>query len=202
MSEQKVRVAQTIDSLRDQSVSLGCGVAAISGLAACMPSAAREFAALGTTWRRRECVRSGKAGSSPRTLSLRPVGGGEHPGYRDDTLARPQRPSRCYPPDLGAHGAWRRTQLGQSRTRDAAHLRSDQSHRPGTLRPTVIIESTIEPSWIDTVVLPQLHAEGLRPGIDVLVGAAPRRDWFSGANTHWKACPESWAATIARQPPC
>lgn len=46
--------------------------------------------------------------------------------------------------------------------------------------PTIAVESTIQPSWIDTVVLPTLHAAGLRPGQDVLIGAAPRRDWFSG----------------------
>lgn len=48
------------------------------------------------------------------------------------------------------------------------------------LVPVVVVESTIQPTWIDTVVLPKLHASGLRPGVDVLVGAAPRRDWFSG----------------------
>lgn len=48
------------------------------------------------------------------------------------------------------------------------------------LLPIVIIESTIQPTWIDTVVLPALHAAGLEPGVDVLVGAAPRRDWFNG----------------------
>lgn len=48
------------------------------------------------------------------------------------------------------------------------------------LIPTVIVESTIQPTWIDTVILPALVASGLRPGSDVLVGAAPRRDWFSG----------------------
>jgi len=48
------------------------------------------------------------------------------------------------------------------------------------LLPIVVIESTIQPTWIDSVVLPKLHASGLRPGVDVLVGAAPRRDWFSG----------------------
>lgn len=47
--------------------------------------------------------------------------------------------------------------------------------------PAVVIESTIQPTWLDTVVLPKLHASGLQPGVDVLVGAAPRRDWFSGA---------------------
>ncbi len=50
----------------------------------------------------------------------------------------------------------------------------------GGLTPLIAIESTIQPTWIDTVVLPALHAAGLRPGDDVLVGAAPRRDWFSG----------------------
>jgi nucleotide sugar dehydrogenase len=51
----------------------------------------------------------------------------------------------------------------------------------GAIVPAVVIESTIQPTWIDTVVVPKLHASGLRPGVDVLVGAAPRRDWFSGA---------------------
>ena len=46
--------------------------------------------------------------------------------------------------------------------------------------PAVIVESTIQPTWLDTVVFPALLAAGLQPGIDVLVGAAPRRDWFSG----------------------
>jgi nucleotide sugar dehydrogenase len=50
----------------------------------------------------------------------------------------------------------------------------------GGLTPAVFIESTVQPTWIDTIVIPALHASGLRPGIDVLVGAAPRRDWFSG----------------------
>lgn len=50
----------------------------------------------------------------------------------------------------------------------------------GDIVPLIVIESTIQPTWIDTVVLPILHASGLRPGVDVLIGAAPRRDWFSG----------------------
>jgi nucleotide sugar dehydrogenase len=48
------------------------------------------------------------------------------------------------------------------------------------LVPLVVIESTIQPTWIDTVILPALHAYGFQPGVDVHVGAAPRRDWFSG----------------------
>lgn len=48
--------------------------------------------------------------------------------------------------------------------------------------PLVSIESTILPSWIDTIVVPAFEAEGLTIGQDVLVGAAPRRDWFNGAS--------------------
>jgi nucleotide sugar dehydrogenase len=50
----------------------------------------------------------------------------------------------------------------------------------GGLKPAIIVESTIQPTWIDTVILPLLHASALQPGRDVLLGAAPRRDWFSG----------------------
>jgi len=54
---------------------------------------------------------------------------------------------------------------------------------PGGLVPPVVsIESTILPSWIQEVVVPALSAEGLTVGEDVLVGAAPRRDWFNGAD--------------------
>lgn len=44
----------------------------------------------------------------------------------------------------------------------------------------LIIESTIVPSWLDQIVLPALERHGLQLGRDVYVGAAPRRDWFSG----------------------
>src|SRR5947209_4521957 len=57
------------------------------------------------------------------------------------------------------------------------------------LVPAVIIESTIQPTWIDTVGLPKLLASGLRPGIDVLVGAAPRRDWLSGSEPNLENLP-------------
>lgn len=57
------------------------------------------------------------------------------------------------------------------------------------LVPAVIIESTIQPTWIDTVVLPKLLASGLQPGVDVLVGAAPRRDWFSGSEHNLENLP-------------
>jgi nucleotide sugar dehydrogenase len=48
--------------------------------------------------------------------------------------------------------------------------------------PVVSIESTILPHWVDSIVVPALQEEGLTPGQDILVGAAPRRDWFNGAD--------------------
>jgi nucleotide sugar dehydrogenase len=59
----------------------------------------------------------------------------------------------------------------------------------GGLMPAVIVESTIQPTWIDTVILPLLHASALQPGRDVLLGAAPRRDWFSGGEHTLKTLP-------------
>ena len=47
--------------------------------------------------------------------------------------------------------------------------------------PLVSVESTILPTWVDDIVVAGLEAEGLTVGEDVLVGAAPRRDWFNGA---------------------
>lgn len=49
-----------------------------------------------------------------------------------------------------------------------------------TWPPIIVIESTIVPSWLDQIVIPTIEAHGLRVGGDVHVGAAPRRDWFSG----------------------
>ncbi len=51
---------------------------------------------------------------------------------------------------------------------------------PGRWPRLIIIESTIVPSWLDDIVLPTIAACGLVLGRDVYVGAAPRRDWFSG----------------------
>jgi len=44
----------------------------------------------------------------------------------------------------------------------------------------IIVESTIVPSWLDDIVLPIIARHGLELNRDVYVGAAPRRDWFSG----------------------
>jgi nucleotide sugar dehydrogenase len=59
----------------------------------------------------------------------------------------------------------------------------------GDVTPIVIVESTIQPTWLDTVVIPALHAAGLQPGVDVLLGAAPRRDWFSGGQHSLESLP-------------
>lgn len=41
-----------------------------------------------------------------------------------------------------------------------------------------IIESTIGPTVVDRVVLPVFESAGVRIGEDLLLGTAPRRDWF------------------------
>ena len=52
---------------------------------------------------------------------------------------------------------------------------------PGSLPPIISIESTILPSWVEDIARRSLKREGLELGVDVLLGAAPRRDWFNGA---------------------
>ena len=44
--------------------------------------------------------------------------------------------------------------------------------------PLVIIESTLPPGTADKVVLPMLETIGKKVGKDLLLGIAPRRDWF------------------------
>lgn len=44
--------------------------------------------------------------------------------------------------------------------------------------PLVIIESTLTPGTTDKVVIPLLEARGKKLGRDLLLGVAPRRDWF------------------------
>jgi nucleotide sugar dehydrogenase len=45
--------------------------------------------------------------------------------------------------------------------------------------PLVIIESTLTPNRMEKVVFPILNEHGLKPGKDILMGVAPRRDWFA-----------------------
>lgn len=44
--------------------------------------------------------------------------------------------------------------------------------------PLVVIESTLAPGTTDQLILPILAAHGLEIGRDLLLGIAPRRDWF------------------------
>lgn len=46
------------------------------------------------------------------------------------------------------------------------------------MSPLIIVESTLTPRKVDELVIPMLETGGLRVGHDVLVGVAPRRDWF------------------------
>jgi nucleotide sugar dehydrogenase len=48
--------------------------------------------------------------------------------------------------------------------------------------PVVIIESTLTPGTTDKFVIPMFEKAGLTVGEDVLLGCAPRRDWFSSAD--------------------
>ncbi len=44
--------------------------------------------------------------------------------------------------------------------------------------PLIIIESTLSPNKTDQLVIPTFESYGLKVGSDILVGVAPRRDWF------------------------
>ena len=48
--------------------------------------------------------------------------------------------------------------------------------------PLIIIESTLTPGTTDHFVIPRFQAAGLAVGKDVLIGCAPRRDWFSSTD--------------------
>ena len=55
--------------------------------------------------------------------------------------------------------------------------------------PLIIIESTLTPNKTDTLVLPILEKNGLKVGKDILVGVAPRRDWFISPEKNLKSLP-------------
>jgi len=55
--------------------------------------------------------------------------------------------------------------------------------------PLIIIESTLTPNTTDSLVIPLLEKEGLLVGQDILVGVAPRRDWFVSAEKSLKTLP-------------
>lgn len=53
----------------------------------------------------------------------------------------------------------------------------------------VIIESTLTPGTTDNVIIPILQKGGLKVGEDILVGVAPRRDWFISPEKNLKTLP-------------
>jgi nucleotide sugar dehydrogenase len=55
--------------------------------------------------------------------------------------------------------------------------------------PLVIIESTLTPNKTDNLVIPIFNKNGLEVGRDILVGVAPRRDWFISPEKNLKSLP-------------
>ncbi len=59
-----------------------------------------------------------------------------------------------------------------------SNLKNVQTEHP----PLVIVESTLTPTVVDNVVIPLFKSNGLEVGKDILLGVAPRRDWFTSAD--------------------
>jgi nucleotide sugar dehydrogenase len=55
--------------------------------------------------------------------------------------------------------------------------------------PLIVIESTITPRCIDEMVIPLVKKNGMKVGKDVLVGVAPRRDWFTSPDKNLENIP-------------
>jgi UDP-N-acetyl-D-mannosaminuronic acid dehydrogenase len=55
--------------------------------------------------------------------------------------------------------------------------------------PLVIIESTITPDRVEKAVIPILKNHGIQHGKDILIGVAPRRDWFVSPEKTVKTLP-------------
>jgi len=55
--------------------------------------------------------------------------------------------------------------------------------------PLIIVESTLTPGKVDHLAVPILESAGLKVGEDVLLGVAPRRDWFISPEKNLKTLP-------------
>ena len=64
--------------------------------------------------------------------------------------------------------------------------------------PLLIIESTLTPTTTDRFVIPLFAAAGLTVGEDVLIGCAPRRDWFSSSDKSLQTIPRVFGGTDER----
>jgi nucleotide sugar dehydrogenase len=63
--------------------------------------------------------------------------------------------------------------------------------------PLVIIESTLTPNKTDELVIPILEKEGLHVGRDILLGVAPRRDWFISPEKNLRTLPRIVGGTTS-----
>jgi nucleotide sugar dehydrogenase len=64
--------------------------------------------------------------------------------------------------------------------------------------PLVIIESTMTPTSVDEVVIPLFEKNGLKVGKDILLGVAPRRDWFVSPDKSLEVLPRIAGGTDQR----
>ncbi len=55
--------------------------------------------------------------------------------------------------------------------------------------PLIIIESTLTPNTTEKTIIPAFEKKGLKVGKDILVGVAPRRDWFISPEKSLKNLP-------------
>jgi len=55
--------------------------------------------------------------------------------------------------------------------------------------PLIIVESTLTPTVADSIVIPLFEKHGLKVGKDILLGVAPRRDWFTSPDKTLKLLP-------------
>lgn len=73
--------------------------------------------------------------------------------------------------------------------RDVVEKLVHYRHLSVDVPPLIVIESTLTPRKVDELVVPVLEKGGLRVGHDVLVGVAPRRDWFISPEKTLKTLP-------------
>ncbi len=55
--------------------------------------------------------------------------------------------------------------------------------------PLIIVESTLSPNILDELIIPLVENNGLKIGKDLLIGVAPRRDWFTDPDKTLKIIP-------------
>ena len=64
--------------------------------------------------------------------------------------------------------------------------------------PLIIIESTLSVNVLDRIIIPTLENHGLKVGEDILLGVAPRRDWFVEGDKTLKNLPRVVGGTNKR----